>query len=166
MLRTKNTKLKLKVIQQWCRDILAGLKYLHEQTPPIIHRDIKCDNIFINTNNSSIKIGDLGLATVLHKGVAASFVGTPEYMALELYTGKYDTKVDVYAFGMCLLEMITLETPYKECENQGIIYQRVTTGKPPEALERVSDPNAKAIIKLCLNPAETRPTVAELLTLP
>jgi len=38
-------------------------------------------------------------------------------MAPELFDENYDTKVDIYAFGMCVLEMVTSETPYKECEN-------------------------------------------------
>ena len=44
--RVKN--IKLKVIKKWCRQILNGLNYLHSHNPPIIHRDLKCDNIFIN----------------------------------------------------------------------------------------------------------------------
>jgi WNK lysine deficient protein kinase len=59
---------------------------LHCQEPhSIIHRDLKCDNILINSNNSEIKIGDLGLATVLENTKATSLVGTPEFMAPELY---------------------------------------------------------------------------------
>lgn len=40
--------------------------------------------------------------------------GTPEFMAPELYEEKYDEKVDVYSFGMCLLELATMEYPYGE----------------------------------------------------
>lgn len=55
---------RLKIIKYWTREILKGLQYLHNQKPaPIIHRDIKCDNIFINSNKGEIRIGDLGLAT-------------------------------------------------------------------------------------------------------
>jgi WNK lysine deficient protein kinase len=56
---------KLKVIKKWCHEVLEGLNYLHNQPIPIIHRDIKCDNIFINSNSGEIKIGDLGLSTTL-----------------------------------------------------------------------------------------------------
>ena len=41
--------------------------------------------------------------------------GTPEFMAPEMYEEKYDESVDVYAFGMCMLEMATSEYPYSEC---------------------------------------------------
>lgn len=53
--------------------------------------------------------------------------GTPEFMAPEMYDEVYDESVDVYAFGMCLLEMCTLEYPYQECSNPAQIYKKVTT---------------------------------------
>ena len=165
-MRIKDSKPKLKAIKGWCREILKGLKYLHEQDPPIIHRDIKCDNIFINTNSGGIKIGDLGLATTLKKEYAESLVGTPEYMAPELYEEKYNTKVDVYAFGMCLLEMITLEVPYRECTNVVSIYQRVINGKFPESLKKIESEEVRNIIMCCLMPVDKRPTVKQLLEHP
>ena len=55
---------KPKVIRSWGRQILRGLHFLHTRTPPIIHRDLKCDNIFINGTTGLVKIGDLGLATL------------------------------------------------------------------------------------------------------
>lgn len=56
--------IKPKVIRSWGRQILKGLQFLHTRTPPIIHRDLKCDNIFINGTTGLVKIGDLGLATL------------------------------------------------------------------------------------------------------
>ena len=107
---------RLKVIKGWCKQILQGLVYLHEQKPhPIIHRDLKCDNIFINSNSGEIRIGDLGLSTPMQKSHTTSVLGTPEFMAPELYEECYGTPVDIYAFGMCVLEMLTKECPYKEC---------------------------------------------------
>ncbi|KAI7732613.1 hypothetical protein M8C21_001587, partial [Ambrosia artemisiifolia] len=60
-------------------------------------------------------IGDLGLAAILHKSHAARFLGTPEFMAPEFYADEYNELVDIYAFGMCVLEMVTFEYPYSEC---------------------------------------------------
>ena len=48
-------------------------------------------------------------------------------MAPEMYEEHYDESVDVYAFGMCMLEMATSEYPYKECSNAAQIYRRVTS---------------------------------------
>ncbi len=95
--------------------MLNGLKYLHSEK--IIHRDIKCDNIFVNSNSREIKIGDLGLSTAMQTTHTESVLGTPEFMAPELYEESYTQAVDIYAFGMAFLEMITMEVPYRECTN-------------------------------------------------
>ena len=108
-------KPKLKVVKNWCKEILQGLNYLHKYEPPIIHRDLKCDNIFINSHSGEIKIGDLGLSTTIRESSTKSFLGTPEFMAPEMYEQKYGIEVDIYAFGMALLEMLTREAPYREC---------------------------------------------------
>ena len=54
-------------------------------------------------------------------------LGTPEFMAPEMYEERYDESVDVYAFGMCMLEMASGEYPYMECQNPAQIYRRVTS---------------------------------------
>ena len=48
---------------------------MHTRTPPIIHRDLKCDNIFINGTTGLVKIGDLGLATLKKSSFAKSVIG-------------------------------------------------------------------------------------------
>ncbi|KAK3825618.1 MAG: kinase-like domain-containing protein [Benniella sp.] len=156
--------LKPKVLKSWCRQILLGLVYLHTHDPPIIHRDLKCDNIFINGNNGQLKIGDLGLAVVRHRTHVSSVLGTPEFMAPELYDEKYDEKVDIYAFGMCVLEMVTKEYPYSECTNQAQIYRKVTQGIKPQSLDHVQDPEIREFINRCLDHDDrTRPSAQELL---
>jgi serine/threonine protein kinase len=54
------------------------------------------------------------------------FAGTPEFMAPELYDECYNEKVDVYGFGMCMLELATMQYPYSECVNAAQIYKRVS----------------------------------------
>lgn len=65
----------MKAVKSWARQILQGLMYLHSHNPPILHRDLKCDNIFVNGNHGEIKIGDLGLATVMQQPTARSVIG-------------------------------------------------------------------------------------------
>lgn len=62
-----------------------------------------------------------------------SVLGTPEFMAPELYEEFYTEKVDIYAFGMCMLEMVTKERPYSECVNaaQVILDSRIYILKHP-----------------------------------
>jgi len=71
--------LNMKVLKNWCRQILKGLLFLHSRTPPVIHRDLKCDNIFITGPTGSVKIGDLGLATLKNKSFAKSVIGMLKY---------------------------------------------------------------------------------------
>lgn len=72
-------EMKLKLLQRWSHQILKGLYFLHTRTPPIIHRDLKCDNIFITGPTGSVKIGDLGLATLKSASFAKSVIGEFTY---------------------------------------------------------------------------------------
>lgn len=51
--------------------------------------------------------------------------GTPEFMAPEVYEEEYNELVDIYSFGMCILEMVTFEYPYSECTHPAQIYKKV-----------------------------------------
>jgi serine/threonine protein kinase len=70
-------------VKNWSRQILRGLLYLHSHDPPIIHRDLKCDNIFINGNQGEVKIGDLGLAAILQHAHARSVIGNQKRTGLQ-----------------------------------------------------------------------------------
>ncbi|WVZ26400.1 hypothetical protein V8G54_004944, partial [Vigna mungo] len=125
--RQKHKKVDLKAVKGWARQILMGLSYLHGHNPPVIHRDLKCDNIFINGHQGEVKIGDLGLATFLNRSNAKSVIGTPEFMAPEMYDENYNELADIYSFGMCILELVTSEYPYSECRNSAQIYKKVSS---------------------------------------
>jgi WNK lysine deficient protein kinase len=164
--------IRWKIAKRWAVQILKGLDYLHSQEPPVIHRDLKCDNIFINGTSGDLRIGDLGLSTVHRNGKVLSVLGTPEFMAPDLYEeSAYDEKVDIYAFGMCLLEIFTKEIPYRECNNTAQIYKKVLRGDLPSNLTRLKSDNARKFIMLCLGYKNksgkyVRPSAAELLTHP
>ena len=63
-----------------CWQIFAGLEYLHSLQPPIIHTDIKCDNIVVNGAKGEVKIGDMGTAK-MKQGKRFTVITTPEFMA-------------------------------------------------------------------------------------
>uniref|UniRef100_A0A914ZJ91 non-specific serine/threonine protein kinase n=1 Tax=Parascaris univalens TaxID=6257 RepID=A0A914ZJ91_PARUN len=87
-------------------------------------------------------------------------------MAPEMYEEMYDESVDVYAFGMCLLEMVTGEYPYSECQFPAQIYRKVTTGVKPECFNRIPQqyPEIREIIDRCIRVRrEERSTVKQLL---
>ena len=70
---------KEKIFVNWCRQILRGLNFLHTRTPAIIHRDLKCDNIFITGTTGLLKLGDLGLATFKKASFVKSVIGRLKY---------------------------------------------------------------------------------------
>lgn len=162
--RKRHRHVSIKAMKKWARQVLRGLDYLHTHEPCIIHRDLNCSNIFINGNIGKVKIGDFGLAAIVGKNhVAHSILGTPEYMAPELYEEDYTEMVDIYSFGMCLLEMVTMEIPYSECDSIAKIYKKVTTGVMPRAFSKVVDPEVKAFIDRCVAQPRARPSASELL---
>ncbi|EEH57902.1 uncharacterized protein MICPUCDRAFT_26102, partial [Micromonas pusilla CCMP1545] len=160
------TNLDLRAVKSWSRQILRGLDYLHSHDPPIVHRDLKCENIFVNQNQGEVKIGDLGLAAALDNQRTKSVIGTPEFMAPELYDEDYDERVDIYSFGMCMIELVTHECPYSECSNPAQIYKRVSQGVKPEALDKIIDADLRSFIMKCISPIEKRLTAKELMNDP
>jgi WNK lysine deficient protein kinase len=140
--------IKLKVIKKWCKQILSGLEFLHANN--IAHRDLKPANIFINSNTGDIFIGDFGLAKI-SKENNKSILGTPEYMAPEVYEESYDNRIDIYSFGMCLLEFMTGEVPYSECSLAAQIWKKISNKILPLCITKIKDEIAKDLILKCIN---------------
>ena len=83
------------------RQILRGLQYLHSKDPPITHGDLRCDKIYVNGHSGEIKIGDLGLATLMPYRWEGSGPA-PQQLPM-------DASCDIFAFGLCILELLTLK---------------------------------------------------------
>ena len=99
--------------------ILCGLKVL--LICKLFHRDLKSANIFFEGNMKMVKdarfvVGDLGESKIVKRQRAKTVIGTPAWIAPEVYKGNgeipYDIPVDIWSFGMVLYEMFTLEIPY------------------------------------------------------
>ncbi|CUG88848.1 protein kinase, putative [Bodo saltans] len=152
-------RLKRHAIERYGAQILRGLEHLHAHD--VIHRDLKCHNVFINGSKGEVKIGDLGVSIASRQ--ATSVIGTPEYMAPEMFSEHYTNAVDVWSFGLCLLEMSTGNRPYVECSNIGQIYMKVSSGVLP-CLDGVEDDEVRSVITTCLAfQAANRPTAGQLL---
>ena len=157
----KVKNIKLRIIKKWIKQILYGIKFLHDND--IIHRDIKCDNIFINGTTGNIIIGDFGLAKNMDNNITKTILGTPEFMAPEIYNECYDKRIDIYSFGMALLEIVSGKTPYSECDSIPKIWKKVINGIKPKIISRIKHKKLKDIIEKCICNYSNRITIDELL---
>jgi serine/threonine protein kinase len=98
------------------KQILSGLNTLHSANPPIIHRDLKTNNVLLSFNACGdiiIKISDFGFAKEVTTTISdIDIAGTRPYMAPELFNKSVSTKSDVYAVGVMFYQLLTNRYPY------------------------------------------------------
>ncbi|PRW58194.1 COP9 signalosome complex subunit 5b-like [Chlorella sorokiniana] len=147
--RQRHKSLDVKAVKKWGRQILQGLAYLHNRQPPVVHGDLRLDKIYINGHSGEIKIGDLGLAVLAPRRFAPGVMpeGDP--------SNQYTRSVDIFAYGLLMLELVT-----------GRKVDRTGETDWQERLAAVADPAARAFIARCLAPVEQRPAAHDLLDEP
>lgn len=114
-------------IKTWFSSTASGVAYLHEHG--IVHRDLKPGNIFCDSDEQVIKIGDYGLSKFIscsRRSGQTESVGTFHYMAPEIGKGIYGKEIDVYALGIILFEMLTGDVPFDGESSQEIIMKHLT----------------------------------------
>ena len=163
-----------KQASRYTKQTLQGLTYLHSNN--IIHRDIKCANMLIGEGDV-IKICDFGTSrrlNILHTATCSKLtqnVGTMNFMAPEMFKGRrgaskqnYSSKVDTWATGCSVEEMLTGSPPWKDYEHHEFLIEIIQSDMPdfklPEHISKVvHDFLAQCF---CHDPQE-RPEATELL---
>lgn len=116
-------------------DIAKGVLYLHNQNPPILHRDLKSLNILLDSACNA-KLADFGWTRIKAKKMTSK-IGTYQWMAPEVIAGfKYTEKADVFSFGVILWELATRKPPYYGIDGTEVSRKVIKEDLRPEIKER------------------------------
>ncbi|KAG7484945.1 hypothetical protein MATL_G00055380 [Megalops atlanticus] len=118
------------VLVNWAVQIARGMLYLHsEAIVPVIHRDLKSNNILLaqpieneNMEGKTLKITDFGLAREWHKTTKMSTAGTYAWMAPEVIKSSTFSKGSDVCYGVLLWELLTGEVPYRGIDGLAVAY--------------------------------------------
>lgn len=93
-------------------DVAKGIGYAHGRG--IIHRDLKPENVLLSRREGQVcaKVADFGIAALVGSADARAAIGSPAYMAPEQFSGTYDERIDQYALGVMLFEVVCGTRPF------------------------------------------------------
>jgi serine/threonine protein kinase len=143
--------------------IVSGMIYIH--SCDIIHRDLKPSNILFDDEHR-VRIADFGSSRYYELDVTMTrSVGTPLYMAPELFTqvAHYTPSVDVYSFGLILYEVVVGDSVLSSPESQRSTYLLLGQGLRPEIPSSVSEGVRDLISRCWSRDSESRPSFRDIL---
>lgn len=162
----QNKPLSEQQVVLWFVEMALAIHYLHSHR--IVHRDLKSHNIFINSGNGEVAVGDFGVAKILEvtSSTRGSSTGTPLYMAPEVLNGGPATfKSDIWSLGCILYELLCRKHPFQSSDLSGLVV-KVSRGEFAPIPKNYSKPLAKLVEKMLERDPRRRPLIDEVLVSP
>jgi len=120
-------------------DSARACEYLHNLSPKILHRDLKAENLLLDSS-FNCKLTDFGLSRGYETKSVMTVCGTPCWVAPEIFKGEpYTEAVDVYSFGVVLWELFCFEKPYQDQDCVELPYLVAKKGLRPGRLKHCPD---------------------------
>lgn len=173
-LHVKHRKLKRYERFSLATQLLEGVQYLHERSPPIAHLDLKSMNLVLDEEGQHLQICDFGLARVLGQSSQSEDRplsrggGSSRYMSPECYDSNLAViteKADVWSSGCILIEIFGDTLPYAECSNVQQIFKLMLVHHcGPSIPESIEAPVQSLISSMLIFEAHGRTAVAQVLT--
>lgn len=157
-----NNKANLPWPLRWsfARDVALSVFYLHSRNPPIVHRDLKSDNLLV-TAGWRLKLTDFGLSLPTEPAPPAGGCGTVRWVAPEIAREEaYTTAADVYSVGIIFWEIASREVPWGNDLSDQIVAS-VIQGKRPRITEDTPRAFANLIRSCWEQDPKRRPTISE-----
>ncbi|MEQ8189948.1 MAG: ABC transporter substrate-binding protein [Candidatus Eremiobacterota bacterium] len=118
LMRSYNKGVPEKIVVEWSKEILSALEYLHNQSPPIVYRDLKPANVMVRNSDNKIVLIDFGIARTVapESNTVKTGIGTPSFCPVEIFQGKPEPRSDIYSLGATMHCLLTGIVPEPLCK--------------------------------------------------
>lgn len=153
-------------IMTWFAQLTLALQYIHGEK--VLHRDLKCSNVFLVDGGSTLKLGDFGISRVFEGSMdnAVTLVGTPYYMSPEVCSNEpYSWKSDVWSLGCVLYELCTFKHAFEHKSLQGLVH-RIKNGSYEPIPDHYSKELHDLIRQMLTTSVDLRPSINDVIAQP